>query len=209
MRISQLGRQTGVPVPTIKYYLREGLLHPGNPTAPNQAIYDRSHGHRLRLIRVLIEVGGLGIAGVRNVLAAVDDSSVSMHRMLGVAHHALGSRRSGSSIDADAEREETDRFIDEGMGWRVSSEAPARSELAGALAALRRLGWEVEPEIFTPYAELVDTLAAREVANVSDEPTRSATVERVVVGTVVFETALLALRRLAQEHYSAAQFHTR
>jgi hypothetical protein len=44
---------------------------------------------------------------------------------------------------------------------------------------------------------------------VSDEPTRGATVERVVIGTVVFETALLALRRLAQEHHSAAQFDAR
>jgi DNA-binding transcriptional MerR regulator len=209
MRISELGRQTGVTVPTIKYYLREGLLHAGTPTARTQSRYDDSHIHRLGLIRVLIEVGGLGIARVRDVLEAVDDPSVSMHKMLGVAHHALASRRSGGSIDADAERTETDRFVDERLRWRVSDRAPARSQLAGALAALRRVGWEVEPEVFLPYAELVDALAAREVANVSDEPTRGATVERVVVGTVVFETALLALRRLAQEHHSAAQFDAR
>lgn len=30
MRIGELSRRTGVPVPTIKYYVREGLLPPGS-----------------------------------------------------------------------------------------------------------------------------------------------------------------------------------
>ena len=37
MRMAELSRRTGVPVPTIKYYLREGLLPPGERTSPNQA----------------------------------------------------------------------------------------------------------------------------------------------------------------------------
>ena len=39
MRISELSAQTGVPVPTIKYYLREGLLPEGERSAPTQAAY--------------------------------------------------------------------------------------------------------------------------------------------------------------------------
>ena len=37
MRISELSSVTGVPVPTIKYYIREGLLPRGERTAANQA----------------------------------------------------------------------------------------------------------------------------------------------------------------------------
>ena len=38
MRIAELSQTTGVPVPTIKYYLREGLLPAGELTSPNQAM---------------------------------------------------------------------------------------------------------------------------------------------------------------------------
>jgi len=34
MRISQLSAESGVPIPTIKYYLREGLLPGGEATSP-------------------------------------------------------------------------------------------------------------------------------------------------------------------------------
>jgi DNA-binding transcriptional MerR regulator len=37
MRIGELSKVTGVPVPTIKYYLREGLLPAGELSSPNQA----------------------------------------------------------------------------------------------------------------------------------------------------------------------------
>jgi DNA-binding transcriptional MerR regulator len=40
MRIAELSRRSGVSVPTIKYYLREGLLPPGERTSPNQALYN-------------------------------------------------------------------------------------------------------------------------------------------------------------------------
>lgn len=40
MRVSELAVVTGVALPTIKFYLREELLHRGAMTAPNQARYD-------------------------------------------------------------------------------------------------------------------------------------------------------------------------
>ena len=73
MRISDLSHATGVPVPTIKFYLREGILPFGRGIATNQAEYGEDHVRRLRLIRALAEVGGLPLATVRDVLGAVDD----------------------------------------------------------------------------------------------------------------------------------------
>jgi len=67
MRIGELARRSGVSIPTIKYYLREGLLPPGAATAPNQASYGEEHLHRLRLIRALLDVGGLTVAAAREV----------------------------------------------------------------------------------------------------------------------------------------------
>ena len=72
MKISELAARSGVPVSTVKFYLREGLLAPGERSAPNQARYDASHLERLALIRALREVAGLGIEVVREVLVQLD-----------------------------------------------------------------------------------------------------------------------------------------
>lgn len=208
MRMAELSRTSGVPVPTVKFYLREGLLPPGEARAANQADYGESHLHRLRLVRALLEVGGLPLAAVRRVLAAVDDETLPLHAMLGTAHHALGPPpASGDAVTDDARRAaaEVDAFL-AGLGWRVSAEAPARRALADALVALRRLGRDVGPEVFAPYAAVADGLAGAELAHVGGAGSRSGVVESVVVGTVVFEAALAALRRLAQEHHSALRW---
>ncbi len=97
------------------------------------------------------------------------------------------------------------RVVDD-LGWRVKPEAPAKRELAGALASLRQLGWDVGADVFGPYTRAADELAAWELAHTPSREPRSRTVEAVVVGTVVFEAVLVALRRLAEEHHSAARF---
>jgi DNA-binding transcriptional MerR regulator len=207
MRISELSDVTGIPVPTIKYYLREGLVPHGRPTALNQADYGDRHVHRLRLIRALREIGGLGIDQVRKVLQAIADEHLSLHEVLGVAHHALGPPDDHEPVAGDVARarEDVDVFI-AALGWRVSRGAPGLRSLADALVALRRLGRDCDPEIFGPYAQAADRIAAHELEGIPRSAGRDDAVESVVVGTVVFEAALAALRRLAQEHYSGRRF---
>src|SRR6266702_5207862 len=93
MRIAELSRASAVPVPTIKYYVREGLLPPGELTSPNQAQYDEAHLRRLKLIRALVDVGGLSIAATRDVLASIDTPGKSLHDTLGKAQYATTPRR--------------------------------------------------------------------------------------------------------------------
>jgi DNA-binding transcriptional MerR regulator len=207
VKMAELSRTSEVPVPTVKYYLREGLLPPGVPAGPNQAEYGEEHERRLRLIRVLREVGDLGVAQVRKVLKAIDNQALSLHAVLGEAHHALGSPRQPAVISDELAwaKGEVDRFITE-LGWRVSPEAPARWILAEALLALRRLCGAQGPEIFAPYAEVAERIAAAEVGAGPEHGSRAETVEWMVIGTVVYEAALSALRRLAQEHHSALRF---
>jgi DNA-binding transcriptional MerR regulator len=199
VRISELARRTGVPVATIKYYLREGLLFAGEQTAPNQASYGDEHEQRLRLVRTLREVGGLGIEAIREVVAALEDPERSLHEVLGAAHRALAPRVDGAP-EPDAVGS-VDELL-EHLGWQVSPSAPARAELARVLTSLRALGRDVDAGILRRHAEAVDALAAFEVDSVAQEDSRAAAVESLVVGTVVFERALVALRRLAHEHHS-------
>jgi hypothetical protein len=78
--------------------------------------------------------------------------------------------------------------------------------LAAALTALRVLGMEVGPTLFDPYAKLVFGRGERELATVPDDVPREQIVESVVIGTVVFEAALVALCRLAHAHHSGRRF---
>jgi DNA-binding transcriptional MerR regulator len=89
MRISELSARTDVSVPTLKYYLREGLLPAGRRTSRTQAVYDDSHVERVRLIRALTEIGGLPLARVRTVLEAIGSPAVSRLDLLATAQDAL------------------------------------------------------------------------------------------------------------------------
>jgi DNA-binding transcriptional MerR regulator len=204
MKISELSRTTGASVPTIKYYLREGLLPPGSSTGPNQAEYGEAHVHRLRLVRVLMDVGGLSIAAIREILDAIADEGLSIHEVAGRAQYALSPPAiEGEDVPEDLRRarEDVDRFLGE-LGWHTTVDAPGRRALADALVSLWRLGRNFDVEVFRPYARLADELAAHEVTIIEPDMTRAEAVEAVVVGVVVFEAALVALRRLAQEHHS-------
>jgi DNA-binding transcriptional MerR regulator len=204
VRISDLSQQTGLSVATIKYYLREGLLPAGTPTARNQAVYGDAHIRRLRLIRTLREVGGLEIERIRGVIDAIEDQGLSRHGLFGVVERALSSARSSAEpgTDRSPARLEVDRFVDE-LGWQVRPDAAARDELAGALAGLRGLGREDGTESFRPYADAADRMAAWEVRTIPVSEPPSVAVERMVVGTLVFGVVFDALRRLAHEHHSA------
>jgi DNA-binding transcriptional MerR regulator len=209
MRISELSERSGRSVTTIKFFLRERLLPPGHPVSATRAEYDEEHLHRLRLITVLVEVGGLSLGAVRDVLAAVDEPATSWHDMLGVAHHALAVRGTGSvgAPELAGASTEVEEFVAR-LGWRVKRDAPAVDTLAGVLVSLRQLGWRVDAEVFAPYAAAADDVAAWELSRTPGGGSRARAVESIVVGTVVFEAALCALRRLAEEHHSALRNET-
>lgn len=202
MRISELSAASGIPVPTLKYYLREGLLPPGEITAVNQARYGEPHLRRLRLVRALTDVGGLPLKSVKTVLAAIDDEELPLHELLGIAHYAL---EPAAPAAAAAMRDTVDSLLDD-LGWTVDEDAPGRRTLGWALATLRDLGRDVPKATLRRYAAAAGSLAAAEVSAVPADGSRSTAVENIVVGTVLFEAILNALRRLAQEHYSGERF---
>jgi DNA-binding transcriptional MerR regulator len=208
VRISELSEATGTPVPTIKYYLREGLLDRGSPTAPNQADYGEEHVRRLRLIRVLMNVGELSVADVRAVVDALSDETTPVHQVVGLAQYALGPQPTAANENVRRAEKEVDAFLAE-RKWRVHQGAPARRALAEALVSLRSLGQDATTELFAPYADLADELASWELDFIPAQGSRSAIVEAAVVGTIVFEAVLTSLRRLAHEHHSERRFSRR
>lgn len=69
-RIGGLAAQSGVPIPTIKYWIREGLLPPpSTKTGRTMAYYDDAYLERVRLVRALREQHFLPVRVIREVLA--------------------------------------------------------------------------------------------------------------------------------------------
>ena len=210
MRVSELSRSSGVPVATIKYYLREGLLHRGETTSPNQARYDGSHLRRLRLIRALVEVGGLPIAVVKDVLGAVDDPDAGLHKVLGRTVYAITGTGADGDDDEFADAAEADlRAMTAHAGWRVSERAPALAGARTVLARMHELGHAPGEDTLHLWAEAADRAAEgdlRAVAHSESSEGREGAAETALVGTVLGDALLAALRRIAQESHSAARY---
>src|SRR5687768_16016658 len=160
MWIAELSRRTEVPVATIKYYLREGLLAPGEAVGATRSRYDEAHVRRLRLIRALVESGGLSLARVRSVLAEVDEESRELHDVLGAAHGALIPDDLTATVES---RLRVDELIAD-RGWLVYTESQDRILLAGALDALEKVGYHLDDELLETYASAAAQVAEAEVA---------------------------------------------
>ena len=200
MRIAELSKRSGVRVPTIKYYLRERLLPPGELTSANQARYGTEHLRRLRLVRALVEVGRLPIASIRELLTRADQPDPDLPNVLGHALMSMGPREHHPSEEriAAAEREVDDLVTR--RGWRVSDTAPARRAVAEVVATLRQLGVEEPITYIDGYAEAAELIAQVDMSLVRGRIHDPADlVYGVVIGTIVGDNLLAGLRRLTQE----------
>ncbi len=198
MWMSELARRSDLPVPTIKYYLREELLHHGEAVGATRAQYDESHVRRLRLIRALTEVAGMRLDDVRRVLEAIDDESLTWHEAIGSAHARLAPPVNTSG--SDAERPRVDALLAR-HDWELAEQSRHRDALAGALASLAALGHPPSDELLDTYAEAANLISERDVASLK-ETDRAEAAEHAVVSTLLLEPVLLILRRVAQENTS-------
>ncbi|WP_375424280.1 MerR family transcriptional regulator [uncultured Friedmanniella sp.] len=199
MRISELSRRSEVPVATIKFYLREHLLPEGQRTSATQAQYGEAHVERLRLIRALVGPAELSLAAVRKVIAAIEDPPAEVFDLLGAASTAV--ERTTGPQDHTRVHELVARW-----GWLgVEGACPLHGDLAAALAALDQAGVVLSSEDLRGYAEHIGAIAEAEIAAVpTDSP--EAAVRYVVLGTVLVEPLLLALRRLAHVEFAGRRF---
>lgn len=203
MRIAELSRRSGVSPATIKYYLREALLPPGIHTHPNQVDYDDSHVMRLRMIRALIDVGGLSVNGVAQLLAILDSGELSGWESVGKVQYALASRR---NTVADGPLDEQSRATVDAVlhrrGWQIHDNSPARRALIDVCTTLHELGHDDIIAALDDYAEAIQPIAAIDVNLVKDQNGIAGMAEKVIVGTILGDSLLSALRQLAQENTS-------
>lgn len=199
MRIGGLSARTGVAVPTIRFYIREGLVPPGRLTSPNQAEYDESHVRVLKLVRSLVELGGLPLPRVRAVLAVMRSDDAGLWSTLGEVQYALTTP--GPAVDDEVQRRAAGMVAElvEERGWTVRADNPARDALAGSIATLLRLGQDDALGMLGAYADAAHRLAGDEVDDLLRRSTVESLAEGVIAYDVLGDAILSALRRLAQE----------
>ena len=199
MRMSELAAASEVPVATIKYYLRERLLPEGRRTSATQAVYTDDHLARLGVIRALL-AAGVSIARARDVIAALDSPPSGPYDLLGVAHSAVApeGRPVGDPTEA--------RRLYERLGGAADECEPGLlAGLAQSLDTLKQAGFTVPPEVLETYVTAARRIAEAEIDGIPTGSPESA-VEYVVLGTVLTEPLILALRRAAQQVVSAERF---
>jgi len=98
LRMRELAEASGVPAPTIKHYLREGLLPEPVKTSRNMAYYPPEFVDRIKLIKRLQEERYLPLKAIKNVLEDDPDRAEAM-LALGdqILDRALAGERSRTS----------------------------------------------------------------------------------------------------------------
>ena len=203
MRLAELSERTGVSVATLKYYLREGLLHPGATVSRTQADYDGSHVERVRLVRALSEVGGLSLATVGRVLEVITTPGQDWITVLETAQRSLVSGRAapGHNVEPDDAGSESRALAWlQSRGWQVDPADPFIDELDRAWLACEHAGIGLDEERMDRYADQVEGVAEIDVATVPADP--EGAVRQVILGTILVDPVLSSLRRLAQQHVS-------
>ncbi|GAA1595830.1 MULTISPECIES: MerR family transcriptional regulator [Streptomyces] len=205
MKISELSRRTGVPVASIKYFRREGLLPAGRATAATLAEYGDEHVQRLRLIKALTALGGLSIAATREVLAALDRADTT-DGTLGAISYALPVPVAESpAADAEEDARAADAAeadvaeLVAAMDWQVSDVSPHVRGLATAVKELRRLDPHYRPDRLVAYADLARSIARLDLERAAAIDDPAALAEQAVIVFALSAPVLELLRRLAQE----------
>ncbi|MEV0414291.1 MerR family transcriptional regulator [Streptomyces sp. NPDC050448] len=205
MKISELSRQTGVPVASIKYFRRQGLLPAGLATAATLAEYGEEHADRLRLIKALTTLGGLSIAATRDVLGAIDEARTS-EGALGAVSYSLPVPVAAQPAEGPEEEAEADAAagaeVSElltALDWQAPGTSPHVQGLTAALKELRRLDAPYAPGELAAYARLAESVARLDLGRAAGIDDPVALAERAVIVFAICAPVFELLRRLAQE----------
>jgi len=204
VKISELSRESGVPVASIKYFKREGLLPEGRATAVTMVEYGPDHVKRLRLIKALTAVGGLSIAATREVLAAIDEAPHPAQTLKAVSYAMSvpgGTRTNTSDVEAPEDgdiRAQVDDLI-AAMGWDVDSSSPHVKGLSATLREMERMGVGLAPATLESYAHVAASAARLDIEGAATDTDQMALAERAAISLALSGPLLELLRRIAQE----------
>ncbi|WP_208709699.1 MerR family transcriptional regulator [Sinomonas sp. R1AF57] len=148
MKLSELSDRSGTPVATIKFYLREGLLRPGQPVTATLADYGPAHLTRLGTISTLRRAVGLSVAQVRAVVGLIDEGAdrIEVMKALQAVIQRLDAPRPGRTAAGNQ--------VVAAVGW-PDVPTGARAALDAHLEAMAALGVMPTDAQLAAYARAV------------------------------------------------------
>lgn len=191
LRMRELAEASGVPAPTIKHYLREGLLPEPVKTSRNMAYYPPEFVDRIKLIKRLQEERFLPLKAIKNVLEEDPDRAEAMLELGDqILDRALAGERSRTSAAEVRKRygvpkEVLDRLAEIGVLTPNSrGYTPSDVTIIEAISRFRAGGYD-EQIGFTVYDTLrykaaLEELVRQEVDVVMDRLAGEVPPERVV-----------------------------
>lgn len=197
---------TGVPVATVKYYIREGLLPHGEETGDRSVSYGQGHKHRLELIRTLAETTELTIAQIKEVLDAMARFTGNVHQAL-AASLAVTHKRIESTVQSDAAPHLAEHAVDRILAahdWTEFTPPDYRETLVSVLSDYFALGYPEASDITDILADAAEQLAEADLETIDAVGTGTEfTTEWAVSSVLMSETLLSTLRRIAHTAASA------
>jgi DNA-binding transcriptional MerR regulator len=191
MRMGELSEASGVPAPTIKHYLREGLLPEPVKTSRNMAYYPPEFVERIRLIKRLQEERFLPLKAIRSVLDEDPERASAMLELEDrVLDRALAGERARTSAAEvrkryGVPREVLDRLEElEVLSPNSRGYSPSDITIIEAISRFRASGYD-EQIGFTVYdtlryKEALEKLVREEVDVVMNRLAGEVPPERVV-----------------------------
>jgi DNA-binding transcriptional MerR regulator len=187
----ELAAASGVPAPTIKHYLREGLLPEPVKTSRNMAYYPPEFVERIKLIKRLQEERFMPLKAIKNVLDEDPDRAAAMLELGDqILDRALAGERSRTSAAEVRKRygipkEVLDRLAEIGVLTPNSrGYTPSDVQIIEAISSFRAGGYD-EQIGFTVYDTLrykaaLEELVRQEVDVVMERLAGEVPPERVV-----------------------------
>jgi DNA-binding transcriptional MerR regulator len=191
LRMGELAEASGVPAPTIKHYLREGLLPEPVKTSRNMAYYPPEFVDRIRLIKRLQEERFMPLKAIRSVLAEGPERAGAMLELEDrILDRALAGERARTSAAEVRKRygvpkEVLDRLAElEILTPNSRGYSPSDIKIVEAIGRFRAGGYD-EQIGFTVYdtlryKEALEQLVRQEVDMVMNRLAGEVSPERVV-----------------------------
>jgi DNA-binding transcriptional MerR regulator len=194
LKISELADASGVPVATIRHYLREGLLPEPVKTSRNMAYYPPEFVDRIRLIKQLQEERFMPLRVIRDLLEREDAEPERLRAMIDLEDRILERALAGERerIPADEVRgryevpqevlerlAELDVLTPDGDGY-----SPSDVRIVEAISRFRAGGYD-ESLGFTVYDTLrykraLEPLVTEEVGVLTERLTGDVSAERAL-----------------------------
>lgn len=207
MRLKELSAETGVSPASIKFYLREGLLHPGRKVNPTLASYDESHVARLHLIAALREVVGTPLERIKQLVRVIDDPAVPIESVMEQAQ-LIGLGEPPEEQADEPPSGWVQGVVSELIERRGWPDVPsrARQALLRHLTGMASLGLELPESLIEAYSSAAETAATAELGMTPPSSQRDVAAMMVAVGVHSYTRLLLRIVALAQASHTIRKY---